>query len=112
MSVIIERRDLERLLRHLLHSEHREDIRLEIKHYVQFSLIGDNDHSAQTLVDPHQIFTRATARLLVKEAIETLDKEFLKKRKRIEAEQFLAQGVVNDAGVPNQSVVVTPGEPT
>jgi hypothetical protein len=70
---VLDRRDLERVLRHLLHAAHRDDIKVEVKFYVQFAI--DDDGSAQTLVDPWQPFPRSSARTLVSKAIETLDKE-------------------------------------
>lgn len=72
---VIDRRDLERLLKHLVHAEKRDDVRVEVKYYVQFSLIGDDEYSAQTLVDPWQNLSRTEARSTVKAALEKLDKE-------------------------------------
>lgn len=70
---VVDRRDLERLLKAVVHSMRREDVKVDVKFYLQFSLT--DDYSAQTLVDPWQPFTRAQARDLVKAAIERLDEE-------------------------------------
>lgn len=83
---VLDRRDVERILKHLVHAEHREDVKVEVKYYVQFSL--DDAFSAQTLVDPWQALPRQTARAIVKEAIKVLDAE----EKKNEALQTLAGG--------------------
>lgn len=77
-TTVIDRRDLERLLKHLVHAEKRDDVKVDIKFYVQFST-GD-EFSASTLLDPWQPFNRKAARDLVKAAIIKLDEEEKKTR--------------------------------
>lgn len=70
---VVDRRDLERLLKAMVHSLHRDDVQVEVKFYIQFSV--NDDYSAQTIVDPWQPFPRSAARDLVNAAINTLDEE-------------------------------------
>jgi len=89
---LVDRRDLERLLKHLVHEAQRDDVRVDIKYYVQFELLGAKDgFTAQTLVDPWQSLSRSDARALVKAAIERLDDEEKKNEERKKAESFIAQ---------------------
>lgn len=74
---IIERRDLSRLLHGLIHAENRDDVKAEVKYYVQFSFAGTGEDAmaVQTLVDPYGGFNRRMARDLIKQAIAKLDAE-------------------------------------
>src|SRR3954468_2353127 len=72
----IDRRDLHRLLKGIIHGEKREDVKVEVKYYVQFFYAADDDMSIQTLIDPYSGFDRPQARYLVKNALASLDKEY------------------------------------
>lgn len=76
--MMLDRRDVERLLKRLVHEANRDDVRVEVKFYVQFSLTGDEEFSAQTLVDPWQRLSRSDARSVVQAAIKRLDEEAAK----------------------------------
>lgn len=73
--VILERRDLTRLLGGLLYAEKRVDVRVDVKYYVQFSYVGSKpeDMAVQTLVEPLMPPTRSQLRDIVKQAVARLD---------------------------------------
>lgn len=110
---VIDRRDLERLLKHLVHAEKRDDVKVDIKFYVQFST-GD-DYSASTLLDPWQPFARSAARDLVKAAIVKLDEEETKADARTQASNLIAnaEGPIPAEAIPvaAPSGDVAPGGP-
>lgn len=87
---VVDRRDLERLLKAMVHSLHRDDVQVDVKFYVQFSV--SDDYSAQTLVDPWQPFSRSNARDLVNAAINTLDEEERKNGYNRKAVQVISSG--------------------
>jgi len=73
---ILDRRDLDRLLKGIVHASKRDDVKVEVKYYVQFTFAGDqSEMGVQTIVDPYSGFNRSSARSLVKQAIERLDAE-------------------------------------
>lgn len=87
---VVDRRDLERLLKAMVHSLHRDDVQVDIKYYVQFSV--NDDYSAQTLVDPWQPFSRAACRDLVNAAVNKLDEEERKNGYNRKALQVVSGG--------------------
>lgn len=99
-TTVIDRRDLERLLKHLVHAEKRDDVKVDIKFYVQFST-GD-DYSASTLLDPWQPFSRSAARNLIKAAIVKLDEEETKTDARTQASNLIAnaEGPISAEAIP------------
>lgn len=74
--VVIDRRDLERLLKALVHEQKRDDVKVDVKFYVAFS--NGDDYSVQTIVEPWQPLSRSKARDLVKAAIGKLNEEDVK----------------------------------
>ena len=103
---VLDRRDLERVLKHLLYAAKRDDVKVSVKYYVQFSV--DEDYSAQTIVDPWEGFNRAKARQLVDHAIKMLDAEEEKKIKEEAKSEALeiVTAATPDVPVPDPEPVV------
>lgn len=68
--VTLERRDLKRLLDGNLYSKHREDVKVTIHHYVEFSL--DEKTAVSTVVDPYSDMPRHRVGVLVDNALQAL----------------------------------------
>lgn len=70
---VIDRRDLLRILNHILHGANREDIDVNVFFVVEFSSTTNEDVVERAVIDPYQEFPRRIAHGIVKEAIERID---------------------------------------
>lgn len=106
----IDRRDLNRLLNGLIHAEKRDDVRVEVKYYVQFSFAGTGGDAmaVQTLVDPYNPPNRRAMRDLVAQAIKRLDDEE-KEKLDAEAESIISNSTAA-ATVSGIAAAVAPPE--
>lgn len=107
----IDRRDLNRLLNGLIHAERRDDVRVEVKYYVQFSFAGTGGDAmaVQTLMDPYNPPNRRAMRDLVAQAIKRLDDE--EEKLDAEAESIVSNHAAAAAAVAGVVPAVVAPEP-
>lgn len=108
----IDRRDLNRLLNGLIHAEKRDDVRVEVKYYVQFSFAGTGGDAmaVQTLVDPYNPPNRRAMRDLVAQAVKRLDEEE-EKLEAISGPDSIVSNLKAATAVPSIAPAVAAAEP-